>query len=180
MQKKKLATVWLGGCSGCHVSLLDIDERILELAKLADIVKSPVVDGKELPEVDITLVEGCVTCDEHLRELLHIRKRSKILVALGDCAVMANVTGMRNFFTLKEVMDTSYRDAPGNDRNGYEPDDPALMKLNEKVLPLGEVVKVDYNIRGCPPDADTIFHVLNEFLNDRVPDPAMPGKLRYG
>jgi NAD-reducing hydrogenase small subunit len=101
-------------------------------------------------------------------------------VALGDCAVMANVTGMRNFFTLKEVMDTSYRDAPGNDRKGHEPYDPTLMKLNEKVLPLGEVVKVDYNIRGCPPDADTIFHVLNEFLNDRVPDPAIPGKLRYG
>jgi len=68
MAKKKLATIWLGGCSGCHMSLLDIDERILEVAKLADIVKSPVVDGKELPECDLVLVEGCICNDEHVHE----------------------------------------------------------------------------------------------------------------
>lgn len=77
MSKKKLATVWLGGCSGCHMSLLDIDERILDVAKLADIVKSPIVDGKEMPEVDIALVEGSITSDEHYREILHIRKKQK-------------------------------------------------------------------------------------------------------
>lgn len=178
--KKKLATVWLGGCSGCHMSLLDIDERILEVAKLADIVKSPVVDGKDFPDVDIALVEGSVTSDEHLHELLHIRKHSKVLIALGDCAVMTNVTGMRNYFHLKNVMETSYVNAISNDKEGAMPNHPALLRLHEKVLPLQDVVNVDFVLPGCPPHADTIFYVLTEFLNDRVPDLNKVHKLKYG
>lgn len=180
MSKKKLATVWLGGCSGCHMSLLDIDERILDVAKLADIVKSPVVDGKEFPEVDIALVEGAITSDEHHREILHIRKHSKTLIAFGDCAVMTNVTGMRNYFNLKDVVETSYVHAVSNDHIGLVPDHPALLKLNDKVVPLQEVVKVDFVIPGCPPDADTIFYVLFEFLNDRIPNLSQAKKLKYG
>ena len=180
MPKKKIATIWLEGCSGCHMSLLDMDERILEIARLADIVKCPIVDGKELPEVDISLVEGAVTSDEHLREILHIRKQSKLLVALGDCAVMTNVTGMRNFFPLKDVIKTSYLNAPSNDTQGSLPSHPALLKLHEKTYPLQEFVKVDHYIRGCPPDADTIFHVLFELLHDRVPDITSMHTLKYG
>lgn len=180
MAKKKIATVWLGGCSGCHMSLLDIDERILEVAKLADIVKSPVVDGKEMPEVDITLVEGSVTSDEHYEELLRIREKSKYIVALGDCAVMTNVTGMRNYFNLNDVFDTSYVNAISNDAEGNVPNHPALLKLNDKVVPLQEVVDVDFVIPGCPPSADTIFYVLFEFLNDRIPNLSEAKKLKYG
>jgi Coenzyme F420-reducing hydrogenase, gamma subunit len=180
MAKKKIATVWLGGCSGCHMSLLDIDERILEVAKLADIVKSPVVDGKEMPEVDITLVEGSVTSDEHYEELLHIREKSKYVVAFGDCAVMTNVTGMRNYFNLNDVFDTSYVNAISNDAEGNVPKHPALLRLNDKVVPLQEVVDVDFVIPGCPPSADTIFYVLFEFLNDRVPNLSEAKKLKYG
>lgn len=180
MSKKKLATVWLGGCSGCHMSLLDIDERILDVVKLADIVKSPIVDGKEMPEVDIALVEGSVTSDEHFREILHIRKQAKILIAFGDCAVMTNVTGMRNYFPLKEVIDTAYVNAVSNDAEGELPNHPCLLKLNDKVVPLQEVVTVDFVIPGCPPDADTIFYVLFELLNDRLPDLSKVKKLKYG
>jgi NAD-reducing hydrogenase small subunit len=180
MTKKKIATVWLGGCSGCHMSLLDIDERILEVAKLADIVKCPIVDGKEIPEVDITLVEGSVTSDEHLHEILHIRKHSKFVVAMGDCAVTSNITGMRNYFELKEVFDTAYVGGVSNDGLGQLPSHPALLRLHEKVVPLQEVVEVDFVIPGCPPDADTIFYVLNEFLNDRTPDLSEVKKLKYG
>lgn len=180
MNKKKLATIWLGGCSGCHMSLLDIDERILDVAKLADIVKSPIVDGKELPEVDIALVEGSVTGDEHLAELYHIRKQAKILIAFGDCAAMTNVTGMRNYFNLKEVINTSYVDAISNDHEGKIPNDPYLLKLNDKVYPLQECVDVDFVIPGCPPNADTIFYVLFEFLNDRIPNLQDAKKLKYG
>ena len=180
MGKKKLGTVWLGGCSGCHMSLLDIDERILEVAKLADIVKCPVVDGKEFPEVDIALVEGAVTSDEHYKELLHIRKQSKLVIAFGDCAVMTNVTGMRNYFNLKDVFETAYVNAISNDNEGKVPGNPFLLKLNDKVVPLQEVVDVDFVIPGCPPDADTIFYVLNEFLNDRRPDLSQAKKLKYG
>ena len=169
MSKKKLATVWLGGCSGCHMSLLDIDERILEVVKLADIVKCPLVDTKEFPQVDVALVEGSVTSDEHLHELLHIRKQSKVLVAFGDCAVTANVTGMRNYFTKEEVFNYAYIQAVSNDKEGKTPNNPALLKLRDKVVPLQEIVHVDYVIPGCPPSADTIFYVIFELLNDRVP-----------
>jgi NAD-reducing hydrogenase small subunit len=180
MAKKKLATVWLGGCSGCHMSLLDIDERILEVAKLADIVKCPVVDGKDLPEVDITLVEGSITSDEHYREIVHIRKHSKVVVAFGDCAVMTNITGMRNYFELEDVFDTAYKNAVSNDNEGTAPSHPALLRLHDKVVPLQQVVPVDFVIPGCPPSADTIFYVLNELLNDRQPDLAAMKKLKYG
>ncbi len=178
--RKKLATVWLGGCSGCHMSLLDIDERILDVAKLADIVKSPIVDGKEFPEVDIALVEGSVTSDEHLHEIKLIRKRAKTLIAFGDCAVMTNVTGMRNYFQLQDVFDAAYVNAVSNDTEGQVPDHPALLRLNDKVVPLQEVVEVDFVIPGCPPSADTIFYVLFEFLNNRTPNLSEVNKLKYG
>lgn len=180
MTKKKLATVWLGGCSGCHMSLLDIDERILEVVKLADIVKCPLVDTKEFPQVDVALVEGSVTSDEHLHELLHIRKQSKVLVALGDCAVTANVTGMRNYFTKEEVFNYAYIQAASNDKEGKTPSHPALLKLRDKVVPLQEVVHVDHVIPGCPPSADTIFYVLFELLNDRIPNLEQGRMLKYG
>jgi len=180
MSRKKLATIWLGGCSGCHMSLLDIDERILDVAKLADIVKSPIVDGKELPEVDIALVEGSITSDEHYREILHIRKKAKTLIAFGDCAVTTNVTGMRNYFNLQDVLDASYVHAISNDVGGQAPNHPSLLQLNEKVLPLQQVVNVDFVIPGCPPDANTIFYVLFEFLNDRIPNLSKAKKLKYG
>jgi len=162
------------------MSLLDIDERILDVAKLADIVKSPIVDGKEMPEVDIALVEGSITSDEHYREILHIRKMAKTLIAFGDCAVTTNVTGMRNYFNLQDVLDTSYVHAISNDVGGQAPNHPSLLKLNEKVLPLQQVVNVDFVILGCPPDADTIFYVLFEFLNDRIPNLSKAKKLKYG
>ena len=180
MDKKKLATVWLGGCSGCHMSLLDMDERLLDLAALADIVKCPVVDGKELPPVDLVLVEGSVTSDEHLAEIQHIRQQAKVLVALGDCAVMTNITGMRNYFNLSDVVDTAYVNAPSNDGLGAKPAHPALLTLRDKVVPLQEVVKVDLVIPGCPPDAGTIFFVVTELLQGRTPDLGRSKILKYG
>lgn len=180
MNKKKLATIWLGGCSGCHMSLLDIGERLLDLAQRAEIVKSPLVDGKELPPVDIALVEGSVTSDEHYRELLHIRQQAQVLVALGDCAVTTNVTGMRNYFNLEDVIHTSYRDAVSNDSQGQLPDYPHLLRLNSKVVPLQAIVPVDVAVPGCPPNADIIFYVLFELLHNRVPQLSQAKKLQYG
>ncbi len=180
MSKKKLATVWLGGCSGCHMSLLDIDERILDVAALADIVKSPIVDGKEFPQVDIALVEGSVTSDEHLHEIKEIRKKSKVLIAFGDCAVTANVTGLRNWLSKEDVLNRAYRDAESNDDEGQMPSHFTLLKLHDKVVPLHEVVTVDFYIPGCPPSADTIFYVLAEFLNGRIPNLEQERKIKYG
>ena len=111
MSKKKIATVWLDGCSGCHMSFLDMDERLLALAGAADLVYSPLVDAKEFPpDVDLTLVEGAVSSEEDLHKIKMIRERTKILVSLGDCAVTANAPGMRNPFGTKAVYDRAYRE----------------------------------------------------------------------
>jgi NAD-reducing hydrogenase small subunit len=177
--KKKLATVWLGGCSGCHMSLLDMDERILELAKLADIVKSPVVDGKDCPEVDLCLVEGAVYAEEHVHELKELRARSKVLVAFGDCAVNGNVPAMRNRVGLADVLEKAYVKSETGDNSGPIPS-VGVTALLPKVGPLHEYVKVDYYIPGCPPNADLIFYVVSELLHDRVPDLVSGSKLKYG
>jgi NAD-reducing hydrogenase small subunit len=102
------------------------------------------------------------------------------VIAFGDCAVMTNVTGMRNYFPLKEVISTSYITAASNDTEGQLPDHPSLLTLNEKVVPLQEVVNIDFVIPGCPPHADTIFYVLFELLNDRLPDLNKVKKIKYG
>ncbi len=99
MAKAKVATIWLDGCSGCHMSFLDIDERLLLLAERADLVYGCLVDAKEFPEgVDVTLVEGAVSSTEDLRKIREVRARSRVVVSLGDCAVTSNVPGMRNPF----------------------------------------------------------------------------------
>lgn len=178
-RKKKVATVWLGGCSGCHMSLLDMDERILEVAKLADIVKSPVVDGKECPEVDLCLVEGAVFAVEHVHELKELRERSKLLVAFGDCAVNGNVPAMRNRVGLDEALEKAYLKSETGDNLGPVPTR-GVTALLPKVGPLHDHVKVDFYIPGCPPSADLIFHVVAELLQDRAPDLAAGAKLKYG
>jgi NAD-reducing hydrogenase small subunit len=175
--KKKLATVWLGGCSGCHMSLLDIDERLLEVAKLADIVKSPVVDGKEFPECDIALVEGALANAEHEEEIHVIRRKTKVLVAFGDCAVTGNVSALRNAIPKDVVLKRSYLEVPGT-VGGLIPNQ-EIAPLIDRVRPLHEAVKVDYYLPGCPPSADLIFHVLFELLHDRAPVLDQE-KLKYG
>ena len=109
MSKARVATLWLDGCSGCHMSLLDMDERLLELAGKIEVVFSPLVDQKEFPEnVDVALVEGAVSSDEDLEKILKVRARSRLLVSLGDCAVTANIPSMRNPFKVKDVLDRAY------------------------------------------------------------------------
>jgi NAD-reducing hydrogenase small subunit len=169
MSRKKLATYWLGGCSGCHISLLDIDERLLEVARLADIVKCPLVDAKGIPEADIALIEGAATSDRHLEELREIRRRSKTLVALGDCAVTGNVTSLRNPFPWAAVLARSYKEAESNE-GGKPPEGPEVSALLDRAVPLHQVVKVDHYIPGCPPSADLIHRVLVDLLNSRVPE----------
>lgn len=182
MSKKKIGTVWLGGCSGCHMSLLDIDERILDVVKLADIVKCPIVDGKEFPEVDIGLVEGAITSEEHLHEIKHIRKMSKILVAFGDCAVTANVPSMRNLVGTEAALNRAYIEAESNVKGNPPPGDgkQGVSTPLARVIPIQDVVKVDYYLNGCPPDADKIFDVLLALLTDKTPEISDERKASYG
>ena len=165
--KVRLATVWLDGCSGCHMSLLDTDERLIMLAEMVDVVYSPLVDFKEFPQgVDVTLVEGAVSSDEDLEKIRCIRERTKILISLGDCAITANVPSMRNPFGVKAIMQRVYGN--GTDKNVQPPSEvvPLLLK---NARPVHTVVKVDVYVPGCPPSADTIFYVLGELLEGRQP-----------
>jgi NAD-reducing hydrogenase small subunit len=168
MTKVKLATVWLDGCSGCHMSFLDIDERLIALAEHVEVVYSPLVDAKEFPEwVDVTLVEGAVS-SEHDLEMIHkIRAHSKILVSLGDCAVTGNVPSMRDVFKVKDVMDRVYIENASLNQHH-----PAMVvpKLLKKVRPVHELVTVDVFIPGCPPSADNIHFALSELVAGRIPD----------
>jgi NAD-reducing hydrogenase small subunit len=168
MKKLRLATLWLDGCSGCHMSLLDMDERLLDLAGLVDFVYSPLVDVKTFPEaVDITCIEGAVSSTEDEHKLRLVRERTGILIALGDCAVTGNVPAMRNVHGADKVLATVYLE-----RGALNPRIPAaeLPRINDQALPLHHFVTVDFFIPGCPPTADTLFLALSALVEGRAID----------
>ena len=158
MSKLKLATAWLDGCSGCHMSFLDIDERILELAPLVDIVYSPIVDAKEYPDqVDIALVEGAVANEDDEKKIKKIRAHTKVLVAMGDCSVTGNVPSMRNPFGPEAILDRAYIE---NASAQQQIPTQVVPKLLRVVRPIHEFVKVDVHLPGCPPSAETFYKAL--------------------
>ena len=165
--KKKLATVWLDGCSGCHMSFLDMDERLIDLAEQFDLVYSPIVDHKIFPlGVDISLVEGSVSTDADEHKIRMVRERTAMLVSLGDCAVTGNVPAMRNAFTVDSILERAFGDVPVTRPEIFE----GLPHLLPRVRPIHEVVKVDVFVPGCPPSADTIYTLLRELLSGGTVD----------
>jgi NAD-reducing hydrogenase small subunit len=166
--KVRLATVWLDGCSGCHMSLLDMDERLLDIADKIDLVHSPICDVKEFPEnVDLVIIEGAVTNEEDLHKVLKARKNSKLVLALGDCAVTSNVPAMRNYFELNDVYNRAFVENATLDQQIPDVAVPALL---ERTRPIHELIKVDIYLPGCPPSADAIFTVIAGLLEGRMPD----------
>lgn len=162
-QRVRLATAWLGGCSGCHMSFLDIDELLLDLAEQVDLVYSPLADVKEFPErVDVTLVEGAVTNLDNVELAEQIRARSKVVVAFGDCAVTGNVTSLRNRLQVDDLLTKVYQEGPGTWPHGD--DDGVMPELLPRVLPLHQVIKVDAFIPGCPPDPARIWAAVTSLL----------------
>src|SRR5262249_52373707 len=108
-KKVRAATVWLDGCSGCHMTFLDRDERLIELAQHLEMVYTPLIDLKVYPDnVDVALVEGAVSTDEDLEKIHRIRRQTKVLIAMGDCAVTGNVPSMRNAFSVQDVFNRAY------------------------------------------------------------------------
>lgn len=167
MNKVKIATVWLDGCSGCHMSFLDMDERLLQVADRIELVYSPLVDAKEFPdEVDVTIVEGAVSNQDDLNKIRKVREHTRILVALGDCAVTSNVPSMRNVYPVKSLLERAYRENVS--AQPQMPDD-SVPPLLPKARPIHEVVKVDLHIPGCPPPADIIFGVVADLLAGQMP-----------
>jgi NAD-reducing hydrogenase small subunit len=176
MDKIRIGTCWLDGCSGCHMSLLDLDEGIVAVLKKADIVFGPLVDAQEWPEdVDVAIVEGAVSSADDLRLVQTIRARSRVLVALGDCAVTGNVPAMRNGIPRKVLLERVY--VEGADQSDGVPTDgvPALLRQAE---PLHQQVGVDVHVPGCPPRPNAILMVLSELFEGREPD--LGSKIRFG
>ena len=180
--KVRLATVWLGGCAGCHMSFLDLDEFLVDLVGLVDVVYSPVVDMKEYPEnVDLCLIEGAI-CNEDNLELLHkIRARTKVLVSFGDCAVTANVPAMRNQFGLgnaESVLQRAYIES-AQDTPCVPKADGIVPKLLARVMPVHEVVHVEHFLPGCPPPAAYIKALVSQLLSGG--EPKLEGKqIKFG
>ena len=168
MSKPRLATVWLDGCSGCHMSFLDMDERLLEIAERADIVYSPLVDTKEYPaDVDVCLVEGAVSSEDDLHKIRLVRERTKTLVSFGDCAVTANVPGMRNPIGVRPLLERAYlENVTLNPRIPLE----VVPALLPTARPVHRVVNVDVFLPGCPPSADLIYRALVDLIEGRTPD----------
>ena len=182
MDRLRVATVWLGGCSGCHMSFLDLDEFLLELADKIDLVYSPVVDRKEYPEnVDVCLIEGAVCNEDNLEILRKIRARTQVLVSFGDCAVTANVPAIRNQLGLRNdesVLQRAY--VEGAQSNPGVPREAGIVPaLLPRVLPVHEAVHVDIFLPGCPPPADRIKAVLTQVLAGA--EPRLEGRqLKFG
>jgi NAD-reducing hydrogenase small subunit len=170
MARVRLATVWLGGCSGCHMSFLDLDEWLIDLAAFADMVFTPVMDVKEYPEgVDAVLVEGAVANDEHFHFIQRVRERTRVLISFGDCAVTGNVTALRNVMgSALPVLQRAYLELA--DVAPRIPDEAGIVpRLLERVLPVHKVVPVDYYMPGCPPPADRIKKTLEALLEGKAP-----------
>lgn len=172
MEHLRVATVWLGGCSGCHMSFLDLDEWLIDLAQKVDIVYSPIIDVKEYPSnVDVCLVEGAVANEEHREMIGKVRRNTKIVVSFGDCAVTGNVTAMRNWLgerNAEMVLQRAYVETA--DTNPQIPTEPGIVPpLLGRVMPVHEVVPVEFYLPGCPPPAARIRIVLEQLIEGKPP-----------
>jgi NAD-reducing hydrogenase small subunit len=175
MSKIKLATMWLDGCSGCHMSLLDLDEGILAVAQLADLVYSPLVDAQQFPEgVDVTLIEGAVSSQADLAHLRTARARSRFVVALGDCAITGNVPAMRNTIPVAKLLQRIYIE--GADVSPVIPS-AGVPPLLAQARPLHEFVKVDVHLPGCPPNPNAILGVVTNLIAGRA---TKPTEVKFG
>lgn len=178
MGKPKVGTVWLEGCAGCHMSFLDLDEKLLDLFQAVELTVSPITDFKEyeFPELTVGIVEGGIGTVEQEEIVRKLRSRCQILVAWGDCAVFGGINTMRNWIPKDEVLRCAYIDTPSTVK-GLIPSDQELPPLLDKVLPVNHVVKVDVYAPGCPPSPESIACALIGILEGRTG--ALPSALLH-
>ncbi len=170
MSKPIVATASLAGCFGCHMSILDIDERILQLFDLVEFHKSPIDDIKTFSkQCDIGLIEGGCCNSENVENLRDFRKNCKILISVGECALMGGLPAMRNGIPVRECLEEAYLKSPTVDDN-IIPNDDELPMILDRVYPCHEIVKIDYFLPGCPPRADLIWEALVALIEGRQPN----------
>ena len=168
-RKLKVATVSLAGCFGCHMSFLDIDERLFDLIEHIEFDRSPLTDIKQVGACDIGLIEGGLCNAENVQVLREFRAHCKTLVAVGACAITGGLPAQRNQLDLGQLLTEVYRSRPGLSAGGAIPNDPELPLLLNKVHPIRELVHVDYSLPGCPPSADAFWHFLSDLMAGRTP-----------
>lgn len=172
MAKPRIATTSLCGCFGCHMSLLDIDERILQLAEIVDFDRSPLDDIKHISRrCAVGLIEGGCANEENVEVLREFRRNCDVLVSVGDCATTGGLPALRNMVPLKECLEEAYVHGPSvHNPSGEVPNDVEIPLLLDQVYPAHEVVKIDYHLPGCPPSADTLWEALNALLGGKPLD----------
>ncbi len=166
--KPRIATVSLGGCFGCHMSLLDMDEQLFELLDQVELDRSPLTDIKTLAPCDIGLIEGGLCNAENVHLLQEFRARCRILVAVGACAINGGLPAQRNTRRLGDCLREVYQFRPGL-VHGQIPNDPELPLLLDQVRPLHEVVQVDYSLPGCPPSGEALRKFISDLLAGHPP-----------
>lgn len=174
MSKPVVATISLAGCFGCHMSILDIDEKILDLIELVEFNKSPIDDIKKFTkQCDVGIIEGGCCNSENVEVLKDFRKNCKILVSLGECAIMGGLPAFRNGVSLKECIEEAYLHGPTVKGNTILPNDEEIPIILDRVYPCHEIVKIDYFIPGCPPRAELIWDALVSLIK------GTPMELKY-
>jgi len=151
------------------MSVLDMDERLIQLLDKIELTSTPITDLKHPPKDGVTvgILSGAVNNTTNVEVVKEMRERCKILVALGDCAVFGGIMTMRNFFNMEEALKRAYIETEST-VDGIIPNSEELAKPI-RTVPVGQVVKVDIHLPGCPPSADAIYHVLTELLEGRIP-----------
>ena len=177
-RKLKVATVSLAGCFGCHMSFLDIDERLFQLVEHVEFDRSPFTDIKEVGECDIGLIEGGLCNAENVEVLRAFRHHCKTLVAVGACAINGGLPAQRNHLHIGHMLRDVYQTQIGIAAHSHVPSDPELPLPLNRVHPIHEVVHVDYFLPGCPPPADAFWELLTALMAGRAPHYGH-GLLRY-
>jgi NAD-reducing hydrogenase small subunit len=168
-RKLRVATVSLAGCFGCHMSLLDIDERLFELIEHIEFDRSPLTDIKQVAQCDIGLIEGGLCNAENVHVLREFRAHCKTLVAVGACSINGGLPAQRNQRDVGQMLRDVYCGHIGTHASGQIPNDPELPLPLNHVHPIHEVVHVDYYLPGCPPSADAFWTFLTDLLAGRTP-----------